>query len=77
MKIIKDFDTEKERADIIKDMVSKGAVLKEVQYHFDGKHLLFEVKDTFDELAEVKGKLTTLEAKIKAIETNMVTGIKP
>lgn len=66
MLIIKDFKDNAEAMVIIEDMTSRGAILKEVQNHFDGNHLIFEgtERDLGSEIDELKLQVEDLARKV-------------
>ena len=68
MIIIKDFKSEAEADAIIEDMRQKGAELLEIQKHFDGNHLVFEMpevpqRDLAAEIDGLKSRIEQLENK--------------
>lgn len=88
MKVIKNFSTEEEKENITAQMVAEGYALIETQYHFDGKHLIFEndepepeplpppkPRDLAAEIDEIKAKLAdydNLKAKVEALEKGIL-----
>lgn len=63
MKLMADFNTEKEKEALIAKRTAQGGILVEEQDHFDGKHLIFEMPDVYDEVEDLKARIEKLEGK--------------
>lgn len=47
---------------------AKGNSLVEIQDHFDGKHVVFEVPETSEVVAELQEQVKALQAKVNELE---------
>lgn len=63
MLITVDYSYESEVHDIINEYKELGCVLKEVQNHFDGKHLVFEVP-----LDNIEGEVLKIRKRVANLE---------
>lgn len=66
MRVIRDFDTNRDT--VISDMESKGFTLIEEQYHFDGKHLIFENDVPEPELWIIATEVKNIKARLVKLE---------
>ncbi len=63
MKVIEDYTTDKEMEAILAKRGRQGGFLKEIQNHFDGNHLVFDMPDTFDWFELLEGLKLKLKEK--------------
>ena len=73
MQKTRDFDTEEEKKTLIAMLVSQGFALVEEQYHFDGKHLVFENDEPEPYPRNLAKELDDLRTRVEKLEKASTT----